>query len=127
MHEQFRKSRYNCNGSCDCRLYATGFFIKKIKKTESVFNLNLKRTNDILKELGERKSKDQIVVGFALETNNEKENALSKLEKKNIDLIVLNSLNDEGAGFGAETNKISIFDRNGNELDFETKSKKACC
>ncbi len=100
------------------------FSSKKIKKTKSVFNLNLKRTNDILKELGERKSKDQIVVGFALETNNEKENALSKLEKKNIDLIVLNSLNDEGAGFGAETNKISIFDRNGNELDFETKSKK---
>ena len=59
-----------------------------------------------------------------METNNEKENALSKLEKKNIDLIVLNSLNDEGAGFGADTNKIVIFDKHGNEFQFKKKSKK---
>ncbi len=97
---------------------------KKIKKTGDVLSLDLKRTNDILKKLGEQKSKDQIVVGFALETNNEKENALSKLEKKNIDLIVLNSLNDEGAGFGTDTNKIAIFDKHGNEFHFEKKSKK---
>ena len=96
----------------------------KIKKTEDVLSLNLKKTNDILKKLGEQKSKDQIVVGFALETNNEKENALSKLEKKNIDLIVLNSLNDEGAGFGTDTNKIAIFDKHGNEFQFEKKSKR---
>ena len=100
------------------------FSTKKIKKTEGVLSLNLKRTNDILKKLGEQKSKDQIVVGFALETNNEKENALSKLEKKNVDLIILNSLNDEGAGFGTDTNKIAIFDKQGNEFHFEKKSKK---
>ena len=100
------------------------FSTKKIKKTEDIFSLDLKRTNDILKKLGELKSKDQIVVGFALETNNEKENALSKLEKKNVDLIILNSLNDEGAGFGTDTNKIAIFDKQGNEFHFEKKSKK---
>jgi phosphopantothenoylcysteine decarboxylase/phosphopantothenate--cysteine ligase len=100
------------------------FSTKKIKKTEDVLSLNLKKTNDILKTLGEQKNKDQIVVGFALETNNEKENALSKLEKKNVDLIILNSLNDEGAGFGTDTNKIAIFDKHGNEFNFEKKSKK---
>lgn len=99
------------------------FSSSKIKKADEVFTLDLKRTNDILSELGRQKTKDQIVVGFALETNNEKENALSKLEKKNIDLIVLNSLNDEGAGFATDTNKIAIFDKHGNELFFETKSK----
>ncbi len=100
------------------------FSSKKIKKTEDVFTLDLKRTNDILKELGKQKTKDQIVVGFALETNNEKENALYKLENKNIDLIILNSLNDEGAGFGTDTNKIAIFDKHGHEFKFETKSKQ---
>lgn len=100
------------------------FSSTKIKKTKDVIPLNLKRTNDILKEMGEQKNKDQIIVGFALETNNEKENALSKLEKKNLDLIVLNSLNDEGAGFSTNTNKITIFDKNGNEFNFGKKSKK---
>ena len=105
--------------------YTPGEFSeRKIKKTEEVFTLTLKRTIDILKVLGDKKSKDQVLVGFALETNNEKENALSKLEKKNIDLIILNSLNEEGAGFGIDTNKIAIFDKRGNEFHFETKSKK---
>ncbi len=99
------------------------FSPKKIKKEEDVLTIDLKKTNDILKQLSEQKNKDQVVVGFALETNNEKENALSKLQKKNIDLIVLNSLNDAGAGFGNDTNKISIFDRHGNEFQFEKKSK----
>ena len=97
---------------------------EKIKKTADDLTLDLKKTNDILKEMGRQKNKDQIVVGFALETNNEKENALSKLENKSIDLIVLNSLNNEGAGFGTDTNKIAIFDKQGNEFHFETKSKK---
>lgn len=100
------------------------FSSKKIKKTEDVFTIGLTKTSDILKQLGEQKNKDQIIVGFALETNNEKENALDKLEKKKLDLIVLNSLQDKGAGFGKDTNKISIFDKRGNEFNFETKSKK---
>ena len=100
------------------------FSSQKIKKSNDLFNLSFKKTPDILKQLGEMKNGDQIIVGFALETNNEKENALSKLEKKKIDLIVLNSLNDEGAGFGTDSNKIAIYDKNGNEFLFEIKSKK---
>lgn len=99
------------------------FADKKIKKNDDTFSVTLKRTSDILKELGRRKNEKQILIGFALETHNEKENALSKLESKKLDLIVLNSLNDEGAGFKIDTNKISIFDKKGNEYQFETKSK----
>ena len=96
---------------------------QKIKKKEKQFSLELTRTKDILKSLGEKKRKGQVLVGFALETANEKENALEKLEKKNADMIVLNSLNDEGAGFGHDTNKITIFRKGGEELRFDTKTK----
>jgi phosphopantothenoylcysteine decarboxylase/phosphopantothenate--cysteine ligase len=96
----------------------------KIKKNDDNLVVHLKKTKDILKQLGEIKTGEQVLVGFALETNNEKENALAKLMKKNLDLIVLNSLNDEGAGFGKETNKIVIFDKQGKHFSFETKSKK---
>ncbi len=97
---------------------------EKIKKREDKLTLELTKTKDILKSLGEKKRKDQVLVGFALETENEKENALDKLKKKNADLIVLNSLKDEGAGFGHDTNKITIFEKSGKQFNFETKSKK---
>lgn len=97
---------------------------EKIKKTENDFSVQLTKTKDILKHLGGLKTKDQLLVGFALETNNERENALKKLQSKNADMIVLNSLNDAGAGFGHDTNKITIFDKAGKEYLFETKSKK---
>ncbi|MEP7256516.1 MAG: bifunctional phosphopantothenoylcysteine decarboxylase/phosphopantothenate--cysteine ligase CoaBC [Ferruginibacter sp.] len=97
---------------------------EKIKKTENDFSVQLIKTKDILKYLGGQKTKDQLLVGFALETNNEKENALKKLHSKNADMIVLNSLNNAGAGFGHDTNKITIFDKTGKEYPFETKSKK---
>lgn len=96
----------------------------KIKKTAELPVLELIPTKDILKTLGSEKSENQILVGFALETNEEKENALKKLHSKNLDFIVLNSLNDEGAGFGFDTNKISIFDKNGKSSKFNLKSKK---
>ncbi len=96
----------------------------KIKKEGKDLNIALIKTKDILKKAGEIKKDDQILVGFALETNNEKENALKKLQEKNADLIVLNSLNDVGAGFGTTTNKITIFDKQGNEYLFNTKDKK---
>jgi phosphopantothenoylcysteine decarboxylase/phosphopantothenate--cysteine ligase len=95
----------------------------KIKKSDADLTVALKKTVDILKYLGDKKSADQVLVGFALETNNEKENAVSKLKNKNADLVVLNSLNDAGAGFGHDTNKISIFSKDGKEFNFETKSK----
>ena len=96
----------------------------KIKKQEDNVSLKLKPTADIAATLGKMKKQNQIIVGFALETNNELENAKKKLSHKNMDLIVLNSLNDEGAGFGCDTNKITMIDRN-NIIDiFELKTKK---
>lgn len=96
---------------------------EKIKKKEDTFSLEFSKTKDILHYLGNQKKFSQFIVGFALETNNGKENALKKLKNKNADLIVLNSLGDEGAGFG-DTNKVTIFDKAGNEFHYKTKSKK---
>jgi phosphopantothenoylcysteine decarboxylase/phosphopantothenate--cysteine ligase len=98
---------------------------EKVKKQQSTWSLELTKTRDILQELGHQKRKDQFLVGFALETRQEKAYALSKLESKNADLIVLNSLRDAGAGFGFDTNKITIFDRRGSEWSFELKTKEA--
>lgn len=97
---------------------------EKIKKSDDELFIKLIKTKDILSKAGELKTEHQTLVGFALETNNEKENALKKLSGKNADLIILNSLNDEGAGFGRDTNKIVIFDKKGNEYNFPKKSKK---
>ncbi|MDN3655675.1 bifunctional phosphopantothenoylcysteine decarboxylase/phosphopantothenate--cysteine ligase CoaBC [Ferruginibacter paludis] len=96
----------------------------KIKKSEDIFSVELKKTKDILKHLGTIKKEGQLLAGFALETTDERNNALKKLAEKNADLIVLNSLNDSGAGFSGDTNKITIFDKNGGEQHFDTKSKK---
>lgn len=96
----------------------------KMKKNDDEMTIELKRTKDILAHLGTIKSKEQLLVGFALETQNEKEYALKKLETKKADLIVLNSLNDHGAGFSKDTNKITIFDKNKQEYSFPVKSKK---
>ena len=98
---------------------------EKIKKKEERLTVELTKTKDILKSLGESKKAGQVLVGFALETKNEKQYALDKLQKKNADLIVLNSLNDKGAGFGFDTNKITIFEKGGQEFSFDTKSKSA--
>jgi phosphopantothenoylcysteine decarboxylase/phosphopantothenate--cysteine ligase len=97
---------------------------KKIKKESDAFSLELVKTKDILFEAGKRKSANQVLVGFALETNNEKENALKKLRQKNADLIILNSMNDEGAGFGLDTNQVTILDKSNKEHRFSVKSKK---
>lgn len=96
---------------------------EKIKKKEENLTIELGKTKDILKSLGGQKRTGQVLVGFALETNNEKENALDKLARKNADLIVLNSMNDPGAGFGHDTNKITIFDKSGQEFAFGTRHK----
>jgi phosphopantothenoylcysteine decarboxylase/phosphopantothenate--cysteine ligase len=98
---------------------------EKIKKSSDTLMLELKKTKDVLKNLGMNKKPGQLLIGFALETTNEKNNALKKLEEKNADLIVLNSLKDAGAGFGYDTNKITIFSKNGTEFRFEQKSKSA--
>ncbi len=95
----------------------------KIKKTEDSLNIELEKTKDILATLGMRKTGKQVVVGFALEAENEEEYAKGKLKKKNADLIVLNSLQNKGAGFGVDTNKVSIFNKNGKILDSALLSK----
>jgi phosphopantothenoylcysteine decarboxylase/phosphopantothenate--cysteine ligase len=97
---------------------------QKIKKVDSTLNLELTATKDILASLGEIK-KHQFLVGFALETNNEIEYAKGKIQRKNLDAIVLNSLQDKGAGFATNTNKITIIDKNLNVKPFELKSKAA--
>ncbi|OQX75467.1 MAG: phosphopantothenoylcysteine decarboxylase, partial [Bacteroidetes bacterium 4484_249] len=92
-------------------------------KSSAGLTIELKKTNDILKELGVNKKQGQLLVGFALETENELDNAKMKLKNKNLDFIVLNSLKDKGAGFGHSTNKITILSKSGNIKIFELKSK----
>lgn len=101
----------------------TDIAAQKIKKKEGSLTIQLEKTEDILASLGTRKDR-QFLVGFALETENELENAKTKLKKKNLDLIVLNSLNDTGAGFGTDTNKVTFVTRNNKVIPFEVKSKK---
>ena len=96
---------------------------QKIKKKETTFTIELEKTKDILASLGAIK-KNQFLIGFALETNNEIENAKGKLKRKKLDFIVLNSLQDKGAGFGKPTNKITIIDKDESLTSFELKSKK---
>ena len=95
----------------------------KIKKSDSNLNISLEKTVDILAEMGSKKNDKQFIVGFALETDNEVENAKDKLKRKNLDMIVLNSLNNKGAGFQHNTNKITIIDKANNISDFELKDK----
>ena len=97
---------------------------QKIKKTDTALELSLSPTKDILASLGAIK-KQQYLVGFALETNNGLENAKGKLKRKNLDAIILNSLQDKGAGFAKDTNKITIIDKEFNEKAFKLKSKVA--
>ena len=87
---------------------------RKLKKSDDDMRIELKRTKDIAKELGASKG-DRVLVGFALETDNEEANAEGKLQRKNFDFVVLNSLQDAGAGFRGDTNKVTLIDRNGNE------------
>jgi phosphopantothenoylcysteine decarboxylase/phosphopantothenate--cysteine ligase len=98
-------------------------FENKLKKQHEELELKLMKTKDILHHLGAQKKPGQFIAGFALETNDEFANAQQKLLKKNADCIILNSLRDAGAGFGADTNTITIIDRNGHQ-SFPNKSKK---
>ena len=97
---------------------------QKIKKNDDELSIELIKNPDILKWAGDTKSSDQLLVGFALETSHLLENGKKKLAKKNLNLIVLNTLEDKGAGFGVDTNKISILDNHNNLVEFELKSKK---
>lgn len=97
---------------------------QKIKKSSDEMTLRLIKNPDILAWAGKNKSGDQVLMGFALETNKAEEHAKGKLEKKNLDFIVVNTLEDDGAGFGVDTNRIKIMDKNNNLTSFELKSKR---
>ncbi|MCK4745382.1 MAG: phosphopantothenoylcysteine decarboxylase, partial [Bacteroidales bacterium] len=96
---------------------------KKVKRGTEDWNIKLKPTRDIAAEMGKTKKDGQLFIGFALETDNELEHARSKLDKKNLDLIVLNSLKEEGAGFGTDTNRVTMIGRSGTIDEYELKPK----
>ena len=128
MYEQCVGYFPNCNGAVMCAAVADFTPVspekQKTKRGKNNWNLELTPTKDIAATLGTIKRENQLLVGFALETNDELENAQHKLQKKNLDFIVLNSLNDNGAGFRGDTNKITIIDKNNNQQTFELKRKK---
>lgn len=128
MYEQCVKIFPNCDYAIMCAAvadYAPAKYIDiKIKREkEDVPVIKLVKNPDIAAKLGAIKRPDQTLVGFALETNNEENNALEKLHRKNLDMIILNSLQDSGAGFGKDTNKITTYFSNGKKLEYSLKSK----
>jgi phosphopantothenoylcysteine decarboxylase/phosphopantothenate--cysteine ligase len=122
-HEHFDKSDVAILSAAVADYRPSEIASEKIKKKDTELTLRLSKTKDILASLGEIK-KNQFLVGFALETENEEENAKLKLKKKNLDLIVLNSLRDKGAGFQTDTNKITLIGKDNKMLPFPVKPKK---
>lgn len=118
----------DCDGAVMCAAVADFTPLEKhdekTKRGKENWSIELEPTKDIAAELGKRKTAKQLLIGFALETNNEEYNAERKLQRKNLDFIVLNSLNDKGAGFGVDTNKISILEKGNKKQVFELKSKQ---
>jgi phosphopantothenoylcysteine decarboxylase / phosphopantothenate---cysteine ligase len=127
MHEKCLEIFPKTDGAVMCAAVADytpeAFSASKIKREKDDLVIRLKPTADIAGDLGRIKAENQLLVGFALETNDELSNAFAKLKRKNLDLIVLNSLNDAGAGFGVDTNKITLIDKGNNLTFFELKSK----
>ena len=127
MHEKCLEIFSETNGAVMCAAVADytpeSFSDSKIKREKDDLVIRLKPTADIAGDLGRIKTENQLLIGFALETNDELQNAFLKLKRKNLDLIVLNSLNDSGAGFGVDTNKITLIDKDNNLTFFELKSK----
>ena len=127
MHEKCLSVFAETDGVVMCAAVADftpeNYSDQKIKRGKDNLQIHLRPTIDIAAALGKIKTEKQIVVGFALETTDELANAYSKLKRKNLDLIVLNSLNDQGAGFGKDTNKITMIDQDNNQTFFELKSK----
>ncbi len=127
MHAQCVNYFGKCNGAIMVAAVADFAPVvvddQKIKRTSANYLLELRPNPDIAASLGKIKRRDQVLVGFALETNDEEQNAILKLKKKNLDFIVLNSLRDSGSGFQHDTNKIKILDKSGTILNFDLKSK----
>lgn len=128
MYEASIEAFSGCDGAVMCAAVADFTPVDKLnektKRGNENWSIELQPTKDIAAELGKRKTPQQLLVGFALETTNEEYNAERKLQQKNLDFIVLNSLNDKGAGFGVDTNKISILEKGNKKQNFELKSKQ---
>jgi phosphopantothenoylcysteine decarboxylase/phosphopantothenate--cysteine ligase len=127
MYEECMRLFPSCNIAVMCAAVADFTPEKQEEnkiKQKTDLTVSLIKTKDIAAELGRIKHDDQILAGFALETDNERNNAREKLKSKNLDFIVLNSLNDAGSGFGVDTNSITIIDSDGTEIRFDTKPKK---
>ena len=129
MHTQCLNYFSECNGAIMVAAVADFAPVivddQKIKRTSANYLLELRPNPDIAASLGKMKRTDQVLVGFALETNDEEQNALLKLQKKNLDFIVLNSLRDSGSGFQHDTNKIKILDKSGAITTYDLKPKTA--
>ncbi len=129
MYEQVMQESAGCDVVVSCAAVAdftpAQKADQKVKRGKDAWLLELQPTRDIAAALGERKKSGQILVGFALETNDETCNAVQKLHKKNLDLIVLNSLRDKNACFGFDTNKVTLIDRSERQFQYELKSKQA--
>jgi phosphopantothenoylcysteine decarboxylase / phosphopantothenate---cysteine ligase len=127
MHDKCTKLFPSCNAAIMAAAVADYTPAKvheeKLKRSGDEMIIHLQPTRDIAADLGGIKSAHQVIAGFALETSDERENATKKLKKKNLDFIVLNSLNEPGAGFQTDTNKITIIDKNNNSRDYELKHK----
>ena len=129
--EEMLNEVQNVWSNCDVGVFAAAVAdyrpknqsVEKIKKKSDELTIELVKNPDILKWAGSQKKENQYLVGFALETQDLRENATKKLDAKNLNMIVMNSLRDKGAGFGVDTNKISILDNRNNFVDFELKSK----
>ena len=126
MLEATNRAFSECDGAIMCAAVAdyTPCEVSslKIKKSDDNLSISLKKTKDIAAEIGKIKG-SKLLIGFALETDNEQANAISKLERKGLDYIVLNSLQDKGAGFGHDTNKVTIISRNGDITPYPLSSK----
>ena len=127
MYEQCLQYFSACNGAVMVAAVADFAPVvvdnQKIKRSSANLLIELRPNPDIAAALGKIKRHDQVLVGFALETNNEEQNALAKLQKKNLDFIVLNSLKDPGSGFQYDTNRIKILDKNGSVFNYDLKQK----
>ena len=123
VNDNFKNSDISIFAAAVSDFTPDSFAIDKIKKSDGDLKISLLKTPDILLEMASKKTEKQFLVGFALETQNELRNAKEKLKSKDLDMIVLNSLNDKGAGFEHSTNKITIIDKQNNIFDFELKDK----
>ena len=128
MYDVAMQNFSDCDAAVFCAAVADftpeTVYSEKVKRKDNDLIIKLKPTQDIAAAAGKIKRENQIFVGFALETNDEESNAISKMQRKNFDMIVLNSLNDSGAGFGYDTNKVTIIKKNGEKISLPLLSKK---